>query len=77
MLYQEYARLVLFIILVTINISTDFEAIFIIRKKSKFDWNQLKLSMQHKNMYMHQEKIIKMEKSLLFSFGEIWPRTMY
>ena len=74
MLYQEYARVVLLIILVTI---TDFEAIFIIRKKSKFDWNQLKLSMQHKNMYMHQKKIIKMEKSLLFSFGEIWPRTMY
>ena len=69
MLYQEYARLVLFIILVTINNSTDFEAIFKIRNKSKFDWNQLKLSMQHKNMYMHQKKIIKMEKSLLFNFG--------
>ena len=57
MLYQEYARVVLLIILVTINNSTDFEAIFKIRKKSKFDWNQLKLSMQHKNMYMHQKKL--------------------
>ena len=27
------------------------------RKKSNFDQNQLKISMQHKNMYMHQEKL--------------------
>ena len=26
-----------------------------IRKKSNFDWNQLKLSTQHKYMYMHQK----------------------
>ena len=30
-----------------------------IRKKSNFDRNQLKLSTQHKNMYMHQEKLQK------------------
>ena len=34
----------------------------IIRKKSNFDQNQLKLSTQHKYMYMYQ-KIIKMENS--------------
>ena len=28
-----------------------------IHKKSKFDRNQLKLSTQHKNMYMYQKKI--------------------
>ena len=27
-----------------------------IYKKSNFDWNQLKLDIQHKNMYMHQKK---------------------
>ena len=27
------------------------------RKKSNFDQNQLKLSTQHKYMYMHQEKL--------------------
>ena len=27
------------------------------RKKSKFDWNQLKLATQHKNMYMYQKKL--------------------
>ena len=26
-----------------------------IRKKSKFDWNELKLATQHKNMYMYEE----------------------
>ena len=30
---------------------------FKIRKKSKFDRNQLKLSTQHKYMYMYQEKL--------------------
>ena len=35
----------------------DFGATFKIYKKSNFDWNQLKLSTQHKYMYMHQEKI--------------------
>ena len=25
--------------------------------KSNFDWNQLKVSMQHKYMYMYQKKI--------------------
>ena len=28
-----------------------------IYKKSNFDQNQLKLSTQHKNMYMHQKKL--------------------
>ena len=35
----------------------DFGATLKIRKKSNFDRNQLKLSMQHKNMYMYQKKI--------------------
>ena len=30
---------------------------FKINKKSNFDWNQLKLSTQHKYMYMYQKKI--------------------
>ena len=32
----------------------DFGATLKIRKKSSFDRNQLKLSTQHKNMYMYQ-----------------------
>ena len=35
----------------------DFGATFKIYKKSNFDWNQLKLSMQHKYMYMYQKKL--------------------
>ena len=35
----------------------DFGATLKIHKKSSFDRNQLKLSTQHKNMYMYQEKI--------------------
>ena len=35
----------------------NFVATFKIHKKSNFDRNQLKLSTQHKNMYMHQKKI--------------------
>ena len=35
----------------------DFGVTLKIRKKSKLDWNQLKLSTQHKNMYIYQEKI--------------------
>ena len=34
----------------------DFGATLKIYKKSNFDWNKLKVSTQHKNMYMHQEK---------------------
>ena len=37
------------------------------RKKSNLDWNELKLSMQHKYMYMYQEKILKW-RILYFSF---------
>ena len=33
----------------------DFGVTLKIRKKSNFDWNQLKLSTQHKYMYMYQE----------------------
>ena len=36
---------------------TLFGATLKIHKKSNFDWNQVKLSMQHKNMYMYQKKI--------------------
>ena len=35
----------------------DFGANLKIRKKSKFDQNQLKLSTHHKYMYMHQIKL--------------------
>ena len=35
----------------------DFGATIKIRKKSNFDRNRLKFSTQHKNMYMHQERI--------------------
>ena len=33
----------------------DFGATLKIHKKSNFDQNQLKVSKQHKNMYMHQK----------------------
>ena len=33
----------------------DFRATLKIGKKSNFDWNQLKLSTQHKYMYMYQK----------------------
>ena len=35
----------------------DFGATLKIHKKSNYDWNQLKLDKQHKNMYMHQKKL--------------------
>ena len=41
-------------------------------KQFNFDWNQNNLSIQHKYMYMYQEKIRKIENSLLFNFGIIW-----
>ena len=37
----------------------DFGATSKIRKKSNFDQNQLKLSIQHKNMYMYQKIFLK------------------
>ena len=49
----------------------DFGATLKIHKKSNFDWNQLKLEKQCKNMYMYQKKIIKMENPLIVIFGEI------
>ena len=45
-----------------------FGATFKIHKKSNFDQNQLKLSTQHKYMYMYQDN------SLLFIFGKICPK---
>ena len=54
-----------------------FGATLKIHKKSHFDWNQLKFSKQHKNMYMYQKKNIKMENSLVVIFDEIWPKTLY
>ena len=41
----------------------DFGATLKIRKKSNFDQNQLKIEKQHKDMYMYQEKLLKMEFS--------------
>ena len=35
----------------------DFGATLKNCKNSNFDWNQLKVSTQHKNMYMHQKKL--------------------
>ena len=49
----------------------DFGATLKIHKKSNYDRNQLKLDKQHKNMYMHQKKIIKMENSLGVTFDKI------
>ena len=37
----------------------DFRATFKIRKKSNFDWNQLRLYIQHKDMYVYQKKLLK------------------
>ena len=59
------------------GICSNFGATFKINKKSNFDRNQLKLSTQHKHMYMYQEKNIKMENSLLVIFDDIWPETLY
>ena len=36
---------------------SDFGATLKIHKKSNFDWNQLKVETQHKNMYMYQKKL--------------------
>ena len=47
-----------------------------IRKNFNFDRNQLKLAKQHKNMYMYQKKIIKMENFLLAICDGIWPETL-
>ena len=39
------------------GLGPDFGATLKIHKKSNFDRNQLKLSTQHKNMYMNQKKL--------------------
>ena len=49
----------------------NFGATLKIRKKSNFDRNQLKFSMQHKNVHMHQKIIIEMEKFLVAIFDKI------
>ena len=54
----------------------DFGVTLKICKKSKFDRNQLKISTQHKYMYVYK-KIIKMENSLLVIFDEIWSKSLY
>ena len=60
---MENSQLFIFdeIWLVTLYYSTgtfvQFWSNFKNRKKSNFNRNQLKLSTQHKYMYMHQEKI--------------------
>ena len=51
----------------------DFGVILKIPIKFKFDWNGLKLSTQHKNMYIYQEKNIKwriLSFSFLAKFGQ-------
>ena len=35
----------------------DFSVTLKIHKKSNFDWNQLKISTQHKNMCVYQKKL--------------------
>ena len=59
------------------GVLSNFGATLKIHKKSNFDQNQLKISTQHKKMYMYQKKNIKMENSLLVIFHEILPRTLY
>ena len=59
---------------------SDFGATKKIHKKSNFDWNKLKLSTQHKYMYMHQKNYKNGEFSLM-KFGQspctivqgLWP----
>ena len=45
------------VITIHVHVHGDFFKTLKICKKSKCDWNQFKLSTQHKNMYMHQEKV--------------------
>ena len=50
----------------------DFGATLKFCKKSNFDRNQLKLSTQHKYMYMYQKKLLKwriLSLSFLMKFG--------
>ena len=55
---------------------TQFWSKFKIFKKSKFDCNELKVSTQHKYMYMHQ-KNYKNGKFSPIDFDEIWQKTLY
>ena len=54
----------------------NFGATLKICKKSNFDQNHLKLSIQHKNMYMHKKNYKNGEFSPCH-FVKIWPKTMY
>ena len=57
----------------------NFWAALKICKKSNFDWIQLKLSTQHKYMYMHRKKLQKwriLSFSFLMKFGPR-PCTIY
>ena len=38
-----------------LHVHTKFRSSLKIYEKSNFDWNQLKISTQHKNMYMYQK----------------------
>ena len=49
--------LLFFCSLVVQGLLSDFGATLKIHKKSKLDQNELKLSTQHKYMYMYQRKI--------------------
>ena len=62
---------------IVLGLWPDFGATLKIRKKSKLDRNQLKISTQCEYMYVYQKKIIKMENSLLAIFDEIWPKSLY
>ena len=52
----------------------NFGANLKICKKSNFDQNHLKLSIQHKNMYMHQKKILKWRILSLPFLSKFGPR---
>ena len=56
---------------------SDFGATLKNHKKSNLDRNQLKISTQHKYMYMFQKKFKKWRILSKPTFDEIWPETMY
>ena len=60
---MENSLLVLFardhVLYIVQGLWPNFGATLKIRKNFNFDWNQLKLSKQHKNMYMYQKKLLK------------------
>ena len=54
---RSYPSLTKYPLLYSTGTLDRFWSNFKIRKKSNFDQNQLKLSMQHKKMYMYQKKL--------------------